>query len=264
MREVRRVLDGADFVYYGDTANVPYGSKSTDQIRKLCHQAAQELKKLRVDVLIVACNTASSTALDVFNQELNPVPVLGVVEPGVEATLSALANMREELDESGEPKITAPILILATQATVNSQVYGKKLRLLLEKDRLPGRVPCPIIEQACPLLVPMIEEGLVKHPILDQAVAMYVGGYAMTQEPGVVLLGCTHFPWVSETIKKALPGWKVVDSAKAIAMHLLQSDFLRNYVKPASDRQTAGKMEWVFTDPNAVPDFAKEVMRDSK
>lgn len=242
LHELRRAIPDADFVYLGDTAHVPYGTKSPTQIERLSGDCARTLRARGVDAVVVACNTASSWALDAVRDVMGRVPVLGVVEPGVLSAIRAL---------EGVPR-PATMLVLATRATVRSGYYGRLLRRALEGKSVS------VIEQACPLLVPMIEEGWVDHPILKQTVAEYVSAYAHIGKSGVALLGCTHYPWIHRAFEEALPGWKVVNSAHAVAEALSASDGgPRARAKP-------GKVEWIFTDPEAVPKFALHLIQEEE
>src|SRR5687767_9478360 len=119
LRELRRRIGAADYIYLGDTAHLPYGTKSPAHARSLSIMCAQIRKSKRVDALVVACNTASSLALDVVRAEMHPIPVLGVVEPGAHSALAAWNVFESE---------EVPILVLATNATVKSQAYGNLLR----------------------------------------------------------------------------------------------------------------------------------------
>jgi glutamate racemase len=253
LAELRRKFPAAEFVYLGDTANVPYGTKSAAQIERLSRDGARKLKGKGVDVLVVACNTASSLALDAIRAEMAGVPVVGVVQPGAEAVLKALAPLTPSKSETAFGDFAVPILVLATSATVRSQAYGKTLREILPPDQ-PGKLPLPIIEQACPLLVPMIEEGWVDHPILHQTIREYVGAHAAGHGTGIALLGCTHYPWVQAAIEKALPGWRVINSAQAVAEALAK----QGVAAGAADRKANPGVEWVFTDTHAVPAFARK------
>jgi glutamate racemase len=227
--ELKKQLPGADFVYLGDTANVPYGTKSPKQVERLSLDAVAELQGRGIDALVVACNTASSLALPAIRASMK-IPVLGVVEPGADAALAAIGEA------------SSVILVLATRATVKSGAYGKALKVH------GGQV----IEQACPLLVPMIEEGWLEHPILHGAVQEYVSDHFRTHPPGVALLGCTHYPWIQSAIELSLPGWKFVNSAEAVAR-----SFNAELKKLTGPSGGSGKTEWIFTDPQAVPAFAR-------
>jgi glutamate racemase len=252
LAELRGRFPDAEYVYLGDTANLPYGTKSAAQIERLSRDCARHLKGLGVEALVVACNTASAHALDAIREEMSGIPVLGVVKPGVEAVLKALPEAGDDLDA-----ITAPILVLATTATVRSQAYGRTIRNLLHAD-LSGRLPLPIIEQACPLLVPMIEEGWIDHPILEQTLREYVGMHVRTYGAGVALLGCTHYPWIQAAVERALPGWKVVNSAESVADSLEREGIVHAPLKCAPSPPS--KIQWIFTDPLAVPAFARKWM----
>jgi len=241
LTELKRTLPQAEFVYLGDTAHVPYGAKSPAQIERFSTDCARTLKQLKVDVLVVACNTASSWALPAIRREMGAIPVMGVVEPGVEAAISALPTTPADA-------IQTPVMVLATRATVNSHAYGTLLR-----QRLPG---AQVIEQACPLLVPIIEEGWLDHDILHLTIQEYVGSYLTDAKPGVALLGCTHYPWIHKAFENALPGWAVVNSAQAIAKALERASITAN------SAAQPGAIQWIFTDPDAVPAFAKNLIRD--
>jgi glutamate racemase len=262
LSELRRRLRGANFVYFGDTANVPYGGKSPTHVKQLSRLAALQFRDKKVDALIVACNTASSVALPDIRDVLGNVPVLGVVEPGVEAVLEAFASVRAGVPNRNQPKPRnelPPILVLATRGTIRSGIYGRLFRELLDPAVSARERPYPVIEQACPLLVPMIEEGWVDHPILHQTIQEYVRGYAAARVPGVCLLGCTHYPWIHSAVEKALPGWRVVNSAQAIANSVARTDFWQRYQKalgPRSLTGAEGPVEWSFSDPDALPEFA--------
>jgi glutamate racemase len=235
LSELRRRFPGLEYVYLGDTAHVPYGPKSPAQIERLSRDCARVLRGKGVEALVVACNTASSLALPAIREEMGAVPVFGVVQPGAQAALDAWSD-------------GSPVLVLATRATVNSQAYGQSIR--------GGNASVTVIEQACPLLVPMIEEGWIDHPILHQTIREYVESHARAHSAGVALLGCTHYPWIQDAIQKALPGWKVINSAQAIAELLGKQG-----VVDRADRGR-GKVEWIFTDPAAVPAFAKKWVQE--
>jgi glutamate racemase len=238
---LRKALPHAEYIYLGDTANVPYGTKSAAQVVKLSLACAQYLKDRKVDHVVVACNTASSLALNEIRQALHPIPVDGVVEPGIQAVLAESAQTR------------LPVLILATRATVRSQAYGNGLRMLLDAQLQP------VFEQACPLLVPLIEEGWTDHPVLHQTIAEYVRPYRDQFSQGIALLGCTHYPWIQKAVESALPGWKVVNSAQAVAQTVVGA--LKKELAESAEKGRS--VEWVFTDPDALPASVRELMEIS-
>lgn len=253
LTELRRRIPSADYIYLGDTANVPYGTKSPSQIEKLSVACAKILKAKNIDILVVACNTASSLALPSIRQVMGNVPIYGVVEPGVEAAMEALITVLQETAGSEADTLQVPVLVLATRATIKSGSYGRRFH-----EVFTSRVMnTPVIEQPCPLLVPMIEEGWVDHPVLHLTIREYVLPYLKIAKPGVALLGCTHYPWVHSAFEKALPGWKIVNSAEAIAAAVARGESLQLAPVPSSATvEFSNRVEWIFTDPEALPDFA--------
>jgi len=260
LSELRRSLGPVDYVYLGDTAHVPYGTKSPAQIEKLSLDCARTLKSKSIDALVVACNTASSWAFEVIETLMHPIPVFGVVGPGVESALASLLTLQGQ-------KQDPPILVLATRATVASHAYGKALNKILQPGWAPEQESARVIEQACPLLVPMIEEGWIDHSILHLTIAEYVKPHLSRFKTGVALLGCTHYPWIHAAFEKAMPGWTVVNSARAVTESLQKSAFFQKWegfpeaVVSASAAKATGSVEWIFTDPEAVPAFAKKYMQ---
>jgi glutamate racemase len=239
LKELIKAFPNDDYVYLGDTANVPYGTKSSKKIRELCESVAQSLKEKKLDVLIVACNTASAIALDIFKDVMEAVPVFGVVEPGVFAVMEEFKKLEYHKDRR--------ILILGTTATIKSQIYSLEVRKHFTFNE--------ISEQACPLAVPLIEEGWVHNPIALTILQEYVKPYVHDPVGGVALLACTHYPWAADVFQKALPGWHIVNSAKAVADFLSHQKFQIPSGKNLS-------IEWIFTDPEAVTEMALNDFRN--
>ncbi|MFZ9595547.1 MAG: glutamate racemase [Bdellovibrionia bacterium] len=260
LSELQLRLKNTDFIYLGDTAHVPYGTKSPEQIEKLSLKCAQILKKKKIDALVVACNTASSLALGAIQRALDPIPVLGMVEPGVRSVTESLLNSlgsdpseaasalnpRHSPSAAQKPQAPPSVLVLATRATVRSGAYGRALAQALPQAR--------IFEQACPLLVPFIEEGWIDHPLLHETLRVYLEPY-LSHTPGIALLGCTHYPWIEPAFQKALPGWRIIHSARAVAQTLEKTQWLQKPTSRPSQKPTS--IEWIFTDPAAVSEFAQ-------
>jgi len=195
-----RQLPAEDFVYLGDTARLPYGTRSADSIRRYSLQAAGRLHDSGVKCLVVACNTASATALDVLAHEFAPAPVLGVLEPGAVAACRATRTGR--------------IAVLATESTVRGGAYEAAIRYERPKAVVRSR--------ACALLVALAEEGWVDGPVVEGVLHRYLDGLfdARTGEepPDTLLLGCTHFPVFAPLIAQILgAGVTIVDSAATTA-----------------------------------------------
>jgi glutamate racemase len=197
MRALVERLPRESFVYLGDTARLPYGSKSADTVRRYAVQCASALMPHRIKLLVVACNTASSTALPALTEALKPIPVLGVIEPGADAAVKAAPSGR--------------IAVIATEGTVKGGAYQRAIHA-----RNPNAV---VTQQACPLFVALAEEGLTNGPIVGLAAKRYLDPLLAGASPECLVLGCTHFPVLKETIALiAGPSVKLVDSAETTAV----------------------------------------------
>ena len=226
---VARRLPRENILYLGDTARLPYGTKSRETVRRYALRASSLLTERGVKAIVVACNTATALALDLLVERL-PIPVLGVVEPG--ATL-AVEEARALDDEDGAP---APVAVLATEATVASDAYGKAIRRL---D--PSR---PVVNVPCPLFVPLAEEGWTDNDVARAAAAHYMAP-VLAAGARVVVLGCTHYPLLRATIAAALPpGTVLVDSAESTAR------VLEGMLGPGARRagEGAGETHLLVTD----------------
>ncbi len=194
LKALRTRLPDEDFVYLGDTARLPYGTKSPASVVRYAEQATRRLLAEDVKLLVVACNTASAVALEALSRAMAPLPVVGVVEPGALAATSA----RPEGSH----------LVLATEATVRLGAYRKAIAALDPAAR--------VRELACELLVALAEEGWTGGEIAESIVRRYLDTDA--SHPDSVILGCTHFPLLVDAIRACLdPGVSVVDSAVTTA-----------------------------------------------
>jgi glutamate racemase len=203
LQALRHTLPHESFLYLGDTARLPYGTKSPETVQRYAVQAARILVERGVKALVIACNTASAVALPELQERYAPLPVYGVVEPGAQAAAKVAGNGR--------------VLVLATEGTVSGGAYQRGLLRL--RPRLE------VLARPCPLLVTLAEEGRRDGPLVTLALEEYLRG--MLPAAGVrpvttVLLGCTHFPVfrpVLEDILAAagLSAAVVVDSAETTA-----------------------------------------------
>ncbi len=188
-----------DFIYLGDTARLPYGTKSNEVIIRYSRENTEFLLAKGIKLLVVACNTASAVALDEIARA-TIVPVIGVIEPGAAAAVKASRSGR--------------IGVIGTEATIASGAYTRAIQRL--------RPRAEIYTRACPLLVPLVEEGWTDNPIAEQTVAHYLGSL---KDSGIdtLLLGCTHYPLLSGLIARILGrGVRIVDSATATAAAVRQ------------------------------------------
>lgn len=194
LRALRDELPNTDFIYLGDTARLPYGTKSPLTVTRYAKQAADILVERGVNALVIACNTASGIALADLQAHFSPLPVYGVVEPGAQAACDVM-------DASG-------VLVLATESTVR---WGAYQRAIAER-----RTDAPVHARACPLWVTLAEQGLVAASVTDAVIGHDLRGFE-TQGPTTILLGCTHFPVFASHLRARLPRHTIVDSAATTA-----------------------------------------------
>ena len=203
LRALLPLIPGARFLYLGDTARLPYGAKSQQTIARYAVSSAAFLLAQGADLYVVACNTATALALPELRAAL-PIPVIGVIEPGVQAA-SALTSQEST---SQDPQI----LVLATTATVQSGAYSTTCTAH----------GLTAYEKACPLLVPLVEEGWIDHPVTAEVLKIYLTE-ALAEAPTVttLVLGCTHYPLLKPLIERTLLNLhhplKIVDAATATA-----------------------------------------------
>lgn len=197
LKAIRAALPNENLIYLGDTARLPYGTKSPASIARYATQATAKLLEHNIKMLVVACNTASAVALDVLQEQMAPVPVVGVVEPGAMAAVTARPGGSH--------------LVLATEATVRLGAYSQAIT---------ARDPeASVREQACELLVALAEEGWTNGDIADSIVRRYLDDAQNdTFVADSIILGCTHFPLLRDTIAAAVgDSVEVVDSAGTTA-----------------------------------------------
>lgn len=194
LRALHERLPAEDIVYFGDTARVPYGTKGARTVQAFAWQDARFLVGQDVKMVVVACNTASAFALDYLAERL-PLPVLGVIDPGVAAALHATRG--------------GSVGVIGTSGTIRSGRYQEALMTTLPGDR--------VVAQECPLFVPLVEEGLVDHALTELACAEYLTGLR-ARAVDTLILGCTHYPLLKPVISRFMgEGTTLVDSADVLA-----------------------------------------------
>jgi glutamate racemase len=261
LRALLPLLPNANYIYLGDTARLPYGSKSQETIARYAVSSARFLHEQGAELLVVACNTATALALEDIRHAL-PIPVIGVIDPGAKAAQQSTPPSQESsspkplLQESSfrpersaveksasppqpadspqnRPSVVEPppistknqVLVLATAATVQSHAYTRALNAL-------GLEAC---EKACPLLVPLVEEGWIDHPVTDEVLKIYLTE-ALAEAPAAdtLLLGCTHYPLLEPAILRTLATLNhpltIIDSAQATA-HAVVTHLAFNFSK---------------------------------
>jgi glutamate racemase len=206
LRALLPLIPAAHYLYLGDTARLPYGSKSRETIARYAVESARFLADHGADLLVIACNTATALAMPEIRAAVS-IPVIGVIEPAVE-----MAHLGRQHSE---------VLVLATQATTQSHAYFEAC----------ARRDLKAVEKACPLLVPLVEEGWIDHPVTRDVLRIYLSEALQDCAPSAVLLGCTHYPLISGAIEQTLrllgSQATIIDSAhstaRMTALHFGQS-----------------------------------------
>lgn len=179
-REIMRQIPKERIVYFGDTARVPYGSKSKETVTRYSEQIVRFLETQQVKAIVIACNTASAYALEKIEKQVK-IPMLGVVKPGAKT--------------AAEVTVNGKIGVIATEGTIQSKIYGKYIEQLKKEVQVIGK--------ACPLFVPLVEEGLLEDPVTDEIAQRYL---SVLIDSGIdtLILGCTHYPLIRRTIQKVM------------------------------------------------------------
>ncbi|MDE7019039.1 MAG: glutamate racemase [Lachnospiraceae bacterium] len=179
-REIMRQLPNERIVYFGDTARVPYGSKSPETITRFSKQIARFLRTQDVKAIVIACNSASACALDALEEETE-IPIIDVVRPGARTAIEATHNGK--------------IGVIATEATIKSGLYK---RYIEENDKCVS-----VVGKACPLFVPLVEEGLWEDPVTDEIARRYLVKL-IDIDIDTLILGCTHYPLIRSTVGRIM------------------------------------------------------------
>lgn len=197
-REIMRNLPSEKIVYFGDTARVPYGSKSRETVIRYSRQIIRFLKEQQVKAIVVACNTASAFIMDAVRDELHDIPILGVIGPGAEVAATETRNKR--------------VGVIGTVGTVGSGIHEQYLK------RLDPEIT--VIGKACPLFVPLVEEGWLHDPVTVEVAGRYLKELK-DQEIDTLILGCTHYPLLRSTIQEVMgDGVRLVNPAYETALEL--------------------------------------------
>ena len=194
VRAIMELLPNERLIYFGDTARVPYGSKSVETVTRFSRQIAHFLLDHDVKMIVVACNTASAVALKALQSEFD-IPVVGVIAPGSEAALAHSTSRR--------------IGVIGTTSTIRSEAYSQKIH---EADPR-----CLVLSQACPLLVPLVEEDWPQDEVIGQILEYYLAPFKESRCDSLIL-GCTHYPYLKDAIQTVMgPAVKLIDSGEATA-----------------------------------------------
>jgi len=235
--ELIRQLPGECFVYFGDTARVPYGTKSPETILRMTRENITFLKQFDIKMIVIACHSASCIGESILTKEQKDLPVLGVVKPGISGALAQTRNQK--------------IGLIGTSATIQSQSYAKLITDLNQKVTLFG--------QATPLLVPLVEEGWLEGSVTEQIVRTYLDPL-LAREIDTLILGCTHYPLLAPVIKKVVgKAVTLIDSAeetvKALKAYLTGNDLL-------AIEQKFENQYYVSDDPEKFCHLGSSFLRD--
>ena len=227
LRALGAEFPGEQFVYLGDTARLPYGTKTAETVVRYSLQASEALLDFGVKCIVVACNTASAVGLEAIRERAAGLPVIGVIEPGAEAACAATR---------------AHIAVIATERTVSGGAYQEAI--------LRRRPDVRISARATPLFVALAEEGLTQGPVAASVARHYLATLFAAQDAGAVppdtlVLGCTHFPILTEIIRSVIgPDVRIVDSAATTA-RAVRNELTMRGIASASD---TGHVQFVATD----------------
>lgn len=237
VREMIRQLPNENIVYFGDTARVPYGSKSQNTIIRFSEQIIRFLKKKQVKAIVIACNTASALALEAVRDEFD-IPILGVVIPGARAAVEATENLK--------------VGVVGTDATVQSGMYTKIIHGLNPE--------ITVIEKACPLFVPLVEEGFKEHKVTQEIIDYYLDSIKKT-DIDAMILGCTHYPLLRSKIRAYMGDEiQIVNPAYETAMDLKKLIEERDMVN-GGNKEPHSRYEFYVSDAaEKFRNFANTVM----
>ncbi len=197
LRALMERLPGEKFIYVGDTARVPYGIRSKETVQRYAREIAGFLVSEGIKLLVVACNTASAVALDTLKGDLS-VPVIGVIEPGARAATQRTRNHR--------------VGVIGTETTIKSNSYVKHIKSINPE--------ITVITKACPLFVPLVEEGWTDGPVTEMVTRKYLAD-VIEARIDTLVLGCTHYPLLKGVIQKVVgPGVVLIDSAEETALEV--------------------------------------------
>lgn len=214
LKELVRILPSENIIYFGDTARVPYGTKSENAVKNFSRQITKFLIEHNIKLILVACNTASAIALNDIKKIAKKIPVVGVIKSGVRAAVSETVNKK--------------VGIVGTSATIKSKSYQKAVNILNGKIK--------IVQQPCPLFVPLVEEGWTCGKITENIAKIYL---QPLKKAGcdVVILGCTHYPMLKKIIQK-IAGRKIklIDSAEEVSKDVKKILLNKGLIRPSESR----------------------------
>ena len=238
-REIMRQIPNERLVYFGDTARVPYGNKSKETVTKYSRQIIRFLKTQNVKAIVVACNTASAYALDEIEKELD-IPIIGVVKPGAKVAAETTRNKK--------------VGVIATAGTIQSRIYTEYIQGIQSDIQVIGK--------ACPLFVPLVEEGLLEDPVTDEIATRYLNELKDI-DIDTLILGCTHYPLIRSTVGRIM-GERVtlVNPAYETARELRSLLERENLLNPSTQRLGTNQYQFFVSDgADKFKTFANSILK---
>lgn len=238
-REIMRQIPNERLIYFGDTARVPYGNKSKETVTKFSKQIVRFLETQKVKAIVVACNTASAYALDEIEKELN-IPIIGVVKPGARVAAEVTQNKK--------------VGVIATAGTIQSHIY---------KDYIQGiQSDIQVIGKACPLFVPLVEEGLLEDPVTDEIATRYLNELKDI-DIDTLILGCTHYPLIRSTLGRIMgESVTLVNPAYETARELKGLLEREDLLNPSTRRLGTNQYQFFVSDgADKFKSFANSILK---
>ncbi len=196
---LNKLLPEEKVIYLGDTARTPYGSKAISTIKSFSIQIADFLVKNNVKMIVIACNTVSSTCVEMLQERYPDIPVVGIIEPAARA-ISRKCSVQNKIG------------IIGTKVTIQSGAYKKLIRRY-NRD-------LQIFETACPAFVPLIEEGIVHNDIMDLTIRYYMDDFVLRDRLDTIVLGCTHYPLIRSNIERLYPDLQIINPSEEIVYRI--------------------------------------------
>lgn len=239
VREIMRQLPNERIIYFGDTARVPYGSKSRETITRYSRQICRFLMTKEVKTIVVACNTATAYALDELEKEIH-LPMIGVLKPGAKVAAETTCNGK--------------VGVIATQATIGSNSYSDYIKQINPQTTVLGK--------ACPLFVPLVEEGLLEDPVTDEIAMRYLSEL-IDEEIDTLILGCTHYPLIRKTIGRIMgESVTLVNPAYETARELKEQLVQRNLLNETKLDLGTNKYQFYVSDAaDKFKNFANSILK---
>ena len=231
LRAISECLPNEDLIYLGDTARLPYGTKSPETVASYALQASSKLVECGVKMLVIACNTATAAALNSLRKAFAPLPVIGVIEPGARAALEKTHNNH--------------IAVIATEGTIQGRAYHKAINNLNPRTRITGK--------ACTLFVPLAEEGWLEGEIVESIARRYLDEIFLSTKanecPDTLLLGCTHFPPLRQALANVIGNnINIVDSAATTAKAVMEALEYKKIIRSHQNNEINTHYRFITTD----------------